>query len=76
MIRNSLMALIAILILSCSFFAYSFLGTRSTMMSSQNLELKDELTKLKEKQASLQTEKSTLDKQYEDIQQKLAKINK
>ena len=76
MIRNSLMALIAVLILLCSFLAYSFLGTKSTMISSQNIELKDELTKLKEKQANLQTEKSTLDKQYEDLQQKLAKINK
>lgn len=76
MIRNFLMALIAILILSVSFFAYSFLSTKSTMMSSQNIELRDELAKLKEKQTSLQTEKSTLDKQYEDLQQKLTKINK
>jgi F0F1-type ATP synthase membrane subunit b/b' len=75
-IRNSLMVAICVLLICVGFFSYSFLTTKAQIMRTTNTELKDELAKLKEKQNSLKTEKSTLDKQYEELQQKLSKIGK
>jgi predicted nucleic acid-binding Zn-ribbon protein len=75
-VSGFLMVLAIVALLSGSFFTYSFLDSKSKTISTTNTELRDELLRLKEKQNDLKTEKTTLDKQYSEIEQKLSKFNK
>jgi hypothetical protein len=73
LIRISTSIVFAAVILGSSFACY-FLSVRAGVISTANSKLKDELIKLKAQQDKVENEKAELDKQYNELQQKLNKF--